>query len=56
MLSWPVLQCCWSRRGSEVGEGEGLVSSSLGGVNKVQGIFSPCRKVYVLVNFWKHTP
>ncbi len=27
--------------------GEGLVSSSLGGVNKVQGIFSPCWKVCV---------
>ncbi len=53
VLSLGLCDVVW---GSEVGEGEDLVSSSLGGVNKVQGIFSPCRKVYVLVNFWKHTP
>ncbi len=32
-----------------MGEREGVVISSLGGVNKVQNMFSPCWKVYVLV-------
>ncbi len=38
-----------------MGEGESLVCSSLGGVNKVQRIFSPCWKVNMLLNFWEHS-
>ncbi len=38
-----------------MGEGEGLVCSSLGGVNKVQRVFSPCREVNMLVYFREHT-
>ncbi len=38
-----------------MGEGEGRVCSSLGGVNKVQRVFSPCREVNMLVYFREHT-